>query len=80
MVHVVRQLCAVRHASACSPGRRNPALHAADFVLPSGSAAEHPFPIVGTALIGPTRLAPFRRDLRAVQYQVLLDERQSAGG
>ena len=51
--------------------RRNPWLHAEDFVLPSGSAAEHPFPIVGTALIGPLRLAPFRRDSRAVQYQVL---------
>ena len=49
--------------------QRNPVLNGTKFVLPSG--ADHPFPIVGFALMGPAKLAPFKRSGRARKYSML---------
>ncbi len=51
--------------------RRNPSLSRDAFVLPSGSPAEHPFPVIGTALLGPYRLEPFTAGARAQQWRML---------
>lgn len=51
--------------------QRNPNLQAKDFLLPSANMSEHPFPIVGTAVMGPYRLSPFTKNHRAVQVQML---------
>jgi hypothetical protein len=50
---------------------RNPSLdlNPSDFLLPS--QPDHPFPIIGTTLLGPYRLAPFTSKWRSQQYHLL---------